>query len=480
MSTFRFSDSINSDSVFIANASELGERYDPIWILYKKRKSQLHCKFEKIKNLLLLSPQYGANELGIERTEIQGPRYIRITDIDEFGLINQSLGATAANIDYRYLLNNNDILLARSGSTVGKAYIHKYSQIPYSCIFAGYMIRFIFDKEKISPDYVFAYLQTTLYKDWVKAIQRAAGQPNVNAEEYKNLEIPVPSIIIQEKIVNHLSKTYDRKSQKESEAAKQIAQVNTYLLAELGINVPEADDALEKRIFTINFSDSSGKRFDPLFFYHNFLDQVPQGRYPAEPLGRHITYLQTGFAAGKGDQVTDETAASGGAIIQLRPTNLNDDRELVFDRNVYIHQDTLNTRPADVLQPGEVLFNNTNSQELVGKSVLFDLDGPYFCSNHMTRICTAGTLHPDYLAHLMNLYQRQQVFFRVCTNWNNQSGVNSTVLSNVLIPVPPMAQQIIIAEAITALRHNARQLRQEAKAALEQARQEVEQMILGE
>ena len=298
---------------------------------------------------------------------------------------------------------------------------------------------------------------------------------NINAEEIKQLRIPFPPIETQRQIVEHVEKARQQKIKKEAQAAEQIALVDDYLLAELGISVPEADDALKNRMFTVNFSESSGKRFDPLFFYHNFLDQVPMGRYPVEPLGRHVAYFQTGFAAGKGDQSTDETD-----VIQLRPTNLNDDRELVFERNVYIHRRALEKRPGDILQPGEVVFNNTNSQELVGKSVLFDLDGDYFCSNHMTRIGTASSLHPDYLAHLLNLYQRQNVFFRVCTNWNNQSGVNTGVLGGISIPVPSIAQQKEVAQTITDLRNSAKRLRQEAKDELERARQEVERMILAE
>ena len=86
----------------------------------------------KLKNLLLEKPQYGANEAGIIReTNIQ-PRYIRITDIDENGLISANeLGATVANAEDKYILNEYDILIARSGATVGKAYIHK--ELPYTC-----------------------------------------------------------------------------------------------------------------------------------------------------------------------------------------------------------------------------------------------------------------------------------------------------------------------------------------------------------
>jgi len=54
-------------------------------------------------------------------------------------------------------------------------------------------------------------------------------------------------------------------------------------------------------------------------------------------------------------------------IIQLRPTNIDADRELVFHRNIYLDKALLLEKPGDVVEYGELLFNNTNSQELVGK-----------------------------------------------------------------------------------------------------------------
>ena len=93
-----------------------------------------------------------------------------------------------------------------------------------------------------------------------------------------------------------------------------------------------------------------------------------------------------------------------------------------------------------------MLFNNTNSQEQVGKTAYFDLVGDYFCSNHITRIATDGDqLHPQFLGYVLNLYQRQKAFFRLCTNWNNQSGVGMDLLKKIPIPLPdPKRQRQIV------------------------------------
>ena len=150
---------------------------------------------------MIKQPQYGANEESIDVNCQTDIRYIRITDIDEIGNLKQLEWKTAVNIEEKYLLSYNDILFARSGS-VGKCYIHKETNNP--AIFAGYLIRFVFN-EKVNPDYVFYYCNSTVYWFWIRTIQRPAVQSNINSEEYKSLKIPLPPIEKQNKIVMHIS-----------------------------------------------------------------------------------------------------------------------------------------------------------------------------------------------------------------------------------------------------------------------------------
>ncbi len=189
--------------IFTVNFSEVaGVRIDPDYtskyefIINQKAK----YKFVAFKNLLEYAPQYGANE---EATDINSPsdiRYIRITDIDENGNLKNGKWKTAANTDKRYLLNKDDLLFARSGS-VGRCYIHK--QTEQEAIFAGYLIRFVVN-DKVIPDFIFHYCNSSVYKFWVSAIERPAVQSNINAEEYKSLPIPLPPIDKQKEMLLHI------------------------------------------------------------------------------------------------------------------------------------------------------------------------------------------------------------------------------------------------------------------------------------
>ena len=179
--TYQVPQHIDTNKIFLVNRSEIEGRLDPKMALYNKKVQHALFPMVKLKNLLLSKPQYGANEAGLDRLNNTQPRYIRITDIDENGLLStDELGATVANVERKYILNKDDILIARSGATVGKSYIHK--DLPYTCLFAGYLIRFLVNPQKILPDYLFSYTQLNSYKEWVNAIQRPSAQPNINAE----------------------------------------------------------------------------------------------------------------------------------------------------------------------------------------------------------------------------------------------------------------------------------------------------------
>jgi len=271
-----------------------------------------------------------------------------------------------------------------------------------------------------------------------------------------------------------MSIAYGQKKQLETEAIALLAQVDGVLLKHLGINLPKSgSDALSERIFVRKLR-SMEQRLDALFYQASLLDFLEPSNCPIQVLSSVVRILQSGFAAGKGDQAFDE------GVIQIRPTNISDDRELVFDRNVYLPETLLQEFPNDRLKKGEVLFNNTNSQELVGKTVFFDLEGDFFCSNHITRIgVDTDQLNPRYLSVVLNSYQRMKIFYAMCVNWNNQSGINIEALRKLRIPVPSLIVQDSIVAELEQLESQARALRQQAIQKLDAAKAQVEHLIFG-
>lgn len=199
------------------------------------------------------------------------------------------------------------------------------------------------------------------------------------------------------------------------------------------------------------------RRMDPIFFRYG-TSQFGKN-YKLESIGSCVIDVQSGVGAGKEDQSSEERG-----IIQIRPTNIDRDGLLVYEKNVYVPIDA--NMPS--IEKGDVLFNNTNSQELVGKTAVFNEDKPYRFSNHITRIKVNQTkILPEYLWLILNLYQRKFIFYSICTNWNNQSGVGNELLKSIKIPLPTLVKQKEIIDFYTKAHETKQRKEVEAKNLLE-------------
>jgi type I restriction enzyme S subunit len=119
-----------------------------------------------------------------------------------------------------------------------------------------------------------------------------------------------------------------------------------------------------------------------------------------------------------------------------------------------------------LLKPGDVLFNSTNSPELVGKSALFPAIGePVTFSNHFVRLRPQPEkLEGSYLAHWLHLQFQQGVFRSLCKQWVNQATVSRELLLGLELPLPPLPEQ----RRIAAILDQANALRAKRREALVQ------------
>lgn len=150
-------------------------------------------------------------------------RYIRITDIDDSGNLKDNIVSPNV-VEDKYLLSDGDILFARSGATVGKTFLYKeeYGE----CIYAGYLIRLVPNQQLVLPEYVYYYTQSHYYKSFVESNKKVVAQPNINAQQYTALRIPLPPKPTQLAIVAELDKLNEmiRLKKQQLEDYDQLAQ----------------------------------------------------------------------------------------------------------------------------------------------------------------------------------------------------------------------------------------------------------------
>ena len=142
---------------------------------------------------------YGLNAAA---TEYDGQnKYLRITDIDDVTheFLKSDLTTPLADLAMSavYLLEEGDLLFARTGASVGKTYL--YRQYDGTVYFAGFLIRARIG-ENANPEFVYQATLTDAYKKFVAITSQRSGQPGVNAQEYADYQLMLPSRTEQQQI----------------------------------------------------------------------------------------------------------------------------------------------------------------------------------------------------------------------------------------------------------------------------------------
>lgn len=121
-------------------------------------------------------------------------KYLRITDIDEGSraFIKDELASPDADLSScnEYIMQDGDIVIARTGASVGKSYI--YHPIDGKVYFAGFLIRARVNKN-VDREFVFQNTLTDGFKKYIRFVSQRSGQPGVNAEELKSYLMNLPA-----------------------------------------------------------------------------------------------------------------------------------------------------------------------------------------------------------------------------------------------------------------------------------------------
>lgn len=255
---------------------------------------------------------YGIAASAVER-KADLPTYLRITDIFDDGTLNLSelKSVDAPNSD-KYILKPNDIVFARTGGSTGRNYFYDGSDGVF--VYAGFLIKFSIDPEKVNPKYVKYYCRSKQYNDWVQSFNTGSTRGNINAQTFGNMEIPLPERKQQDYLVSILEPI--------DEKIKNNKQVNDNLYAQA------------KAIFDNHFINidaiSAGWRKGNLLDIANYLNGLAMQKF--RPQGNEI-----GLPVLK--------------IKELRQGSCDDSSELC----------SLRIKPEYIIHDGDVIFSWSGS-----------------------------------------------------------------------------------------------------------------------
>ncbi len=230
--------------------------------------------------------------------QIKDVRLLRITDIQNDS-VNWEL-VPGCEIEEKkvadYQLKGGDILIARTGGTIGKSYL--VSGIDLCSVFASYLIRVRY-LEKMFPNFIKTYLGSQLYWEQLYANSMGTGQPNVNGNALKNLVFALPPLAEQHRIVakvDELMALCDQMEQRQTDSGKAHQTLVESLLATFTVtaggsrNAENAGAAFaqDNQQFQTAWNRIA-QRFDTLFTTEHSIDQLKQTILQLAVMGRLVS-----------------------------------------------------------------------------------------------------------------------------------------------------------------------------------------------
>ena len=236
-------------------------------------------------------------------------------------------------------------------------------------------------------------------------------------------------------------------NQLKQQAKTLLNSINSYLLGELGITLPETDNSLNSRMFTVKMSDVGGGAFDP-FTQFNKHYRIEGGKYPNERLD-NIAFLQKGQSITSDDIVSGDYPVIAGG--QTSP----------YSHNVCNHKGNVITVSASGAYSGYVWYHDYS---------IFASDCTVIFSKDENKLIT------EFLAEVLKVKQQEIYLLQKVAG---QQHVYPNDLAKLNIPLPDKPTQQKIIAHIQAIKAQATALQAEAEQLLSQAKAEIEQMILG-
>ena len=255
---------------------------------------------------------------------------------------------------------------------------------------AGITIR---NKDEVLTDYLYYYLKSK--KSYVNNLGRGVAQNNINLSILRDLEVPLPTLSVQRQTVDILDKT---------------AKVIKYRLQQL----QKLDNLIKAR-------------FVEMF-----------GAYPLNPMGWKKGTIRDVVADVR--YGSSRPAVDGGKYPYLRMNNITYGGELDLSDVKRIDVPENELGKCTVCR-GDVLFNRTNSKELVGKTCVYDRDEMMVLAGFVIRVRVNDLVLPEFLSAFLNTDFSKRTLLGMCKTAIGQANINAQEMQNIGIYIPPIELQ---------------------------------------
>ena len=379
---------------------------------------------KKLKDVAINCGDYGANAPALPY-KTGDVRYIRITDIDDYGhLISEDKASLDETIAQNYLLKDNDILFARTGDTVGKSLLYK--SYMGRAAYAGYLIRFTLDEKLILPEYFDAIAKSDIFEAFKISMKRIGAKPNINSREYGIFRFPMPLNLDEQKGIAKLFTKVD----------KAIASVQNSIAA-----AERLKKSLMQNLLTGKMKPDGTFRTPDEFYIVEKFGKVPVGWGVKRVDALFDFYPTASYSRSMLSDSGDCKYIHYGDIHTRFETFLDISKETL----PYINKDMV--KKFVYIEDGDIIISDTSEDyEGVGKLVeIVNIGDSKVISGLHTLLIRPKTdeLMNGFKGYLFNEERVRLEFLKNVTGIKVYS-ISKNSLANVLLPIPPRDEQIQI------------------------------------
>ena len=326
---------------------------------------------------------------------------------------------------------------------------------------------FSIDATIILPELFWFILKSEFFNKTLRAATAGSVRMNLTYPLLETLKIPIPPLSIQQKIVAHW-KASQQTVITTNECAVQIEKkIQERFLSDLGL--PKPKRSIPPKCFAANWESFERWSVSYNQAVMSMVD-LTRGNYPVVELGSILEMVQYGTSE------KANTSEKGTSV--LRMNNIKDG--YLDYSNIKHVALTKKTREALLLVDGDILFNRTNSKELVGKCAVFHSHDEYVFASYLIRVKPDKDMAiSDFVAYCINSVIGRQQIDALSRQIIGQANINSQELRSLRLPLPPIDSQQEIMARIDAGRNEVIQQMETVTQLQNQTQSEIERMILG-
>jgi len=312
-------------------------------------------------------------------------------------------------------IDEGELIILWDGSNAGEVFVSKKG------ILGSTMTKIIFDENEFDKSYFGYALKYNEY--FLKAKTAGSGIPHVDKGIVKKIEVFKPEKSEQRIIASILSKVDETIAATKKSIAK----------------AERLKKALMQNLLTGKLKPNGTWRKKDEFYKDEKFGNVPKG-WKYDRLETVLSNCQYGINA---------TSVEDGKFPMLRMNNIIGGK-MVNQPMVYIDLDKKLFEKYKV-NSGDILFNRTNSMDLVGKLGIFKLEGNYVFASYLIRLTVNQNNIPEYFNYYLNSYEGQCKLRSKATPSVSQANINAGNVKRLIVPIPPKDEQLLISNKIESI-----------------------------